>query len=98
MGPLSQLNGMSNRYLCHGADIRFSISLKSRVEEQYSITLLFLLAFPLLFGESVCDILNFGTNSLEGKMHLDIHCFIPKLEVIASRECVRRNYMMGFLF
>ena len=67
-------------------------------EEQYSITLLFL-PFPLFFGESVCDFLNFGTNSLEGKMHLDIHCFIPKLEVIASKENVLwRNYRMGFLF
>lgn len=32
-------------------------------------------------------------------MHLDIHCFIPKLEVIVSKEnALWRNYMMGFLF
>ena len=48
MGPLSQLNGMSNRlfvYWCY--DIGFSISLKNRIEEQYSITLLFLLALSV---------------------------------------------------
>lgn len=57
------------------------------LKEQHSVSLIFFLVFCIIFWPSLeCDILNFGTHSLEGQPHLFTRCLVTKSAVISSEE------------